>query len=78
MLALFYAAAVALIGAAGFTAGGGRVFALGLLAFAAHLSWQVVRLDIDDSDNCLAVFKSDRDAGLILFAGLVLQAVLAR
>jgi 4-hydroxybenzoate polyprenyltransferase len=78
MLALFYAAAVALIGAAGFTAGGGLVFALGLFAFAAHLSWQVVRLDIDDSDNCLAVFKSDRDAGLILFAGLVLQAVLAR
>ena len=28
-----------------------------------------------DPDNCLAVFKSDRDAGLILFAGLVLQAV---
>jgi hypothetical protein len=24
--------------------------------------------------NCLAVFKSNRDAGLILFAGLVLDA----
>src|SRR6516164_3858039 len=78
LLALFYAAAVAFIGAAGFTAGGGLVIALGLFAFAAHLSWQVVRLDIDDSDNCLVVFKSDRDAGLILFAGLVLQAALAR
>jgi 4-hydroxybenzoate polyprenyltransferase len=76
MLALFYAIAVILIGAAGLTAGGRLVFALGLFAFAAHLAWQIVRLDIADPDNCLAVFKSDRDAGLILFAGLVLQAVL--
>jgi len=78
MLALFYSAAVLLIGAAGFVAGGGLIFTLGLLAFAAHLSSQIVRLDIGDPDNCLAVFKSDRDAGLILFAGLVLQAALAR
>jgi 4-hydroxybenzoate polyprenyltransferase len=78
MLALFYAIAVILIGAAGFIAGGGVVFALGLAAFTAHLAWQIVRLDIADPDNCLAVFKSDRDAGLILFAGLALDAVLRR
>src|SRR5271169_2838538 len=76
MLALFYTLAVILIGAAGITAGGGPVFALGLLAFAAHLAWQVVRLDIADPDRCLALFKSDRDAGLILFAGLLLDAAL--
>jgi 4-hydroxybenzoate polyprenyltransferase len=74
MLILFYGLAVILIGAAGFTAHGGIVFALGLAAFAAHLGWQIVRLDIADPDNCLAVFKSDRDAGLILFAGLLLDA----
>ena len=74
MLALFYAIAVILIGAAGFTAGGDIVFGVGLVAFALHLSWQIVRLDIADPGNCLAVFKSDRDAGLILFAGLVLDA----
>jgi hypothetical protein len=28
--------------------------------------------------NCLAVFKSNRDAGLILFAGLVLDGIAAR
>jgi len=78
MLAVFYSAAVVLIGIAGFAADGGLVFALGLLAFAAHLTWQIARLDIGDPDNCLAVFKSDRDAGLILFAGLVLQAVVGR
>jgi 4-hydroxybenzoate polyprenyltransferase len=78
MLALFYGLAIILLGAAGFSAGAGFVFALGLLAFAAHLAWQIFRLDIADPDNCLAVFKSDRDAGLILFAGLVLDAALHR
>ena len=76
MLALFYGLAVILIGAAGVSAGAGLVFALGLFAFAAHLAWQIVRLDVADPDNCLAVFKSDRDAGLILFAGLLLDAAL--
>jgi 4-hydroxybenzoate polyprenyltransferase len=76
MLALFYSLAVILLGAAGFSAGAGFVFALGLLTFAAHLAWQIFRLDIGDPDNCLAVFKSDRDAGLILFAGLLLDAAL--
>jgi 4-hydroxybenzoate polyprenyltransferase len=74
MLALFYGVAVILIGASGFSAGAGLFFALGLVAFAAHLAWQIARLDIGDPDNCLAVFKSDRDAGLILFAGLLLDA----
>jgi 4-hydroxybenzoate polyprenyltransferase len=74
MLALFYALAVALIALAGWSAGAGLIFAFGLLAFAAHLAWQIARLDIDDSVNCLMVFKSNRDAGLILFAGLALDA----
>jgi len=78
MLAVFYAAAVILIGIAGFAAGGGAVFAVGLLAFAAHLAWQIVRLDIDDPELCLMLFKSNRDAGLILFAGFVLDALARR
>jgi 4-hydroxybenzoate polyprenyltransferase len=74
MLGAFYAAAVLLIGIAGFGAGGRVVFALGLAGFAAHLAWQVRRLDIGDPVLCLRLFKSNRDAGLILFAGLVLDA----
>ena len=74
MLTLFYSAAVVLIAAAGYAAGGGVIFTIGLAAFAAHLAWQVARLDIADPEVCLAVFKSDRDAGLILFAGMVLDA----
>lgn len=76
MLGLFYGTAVALIALAGFTAGAGFVFALGLAAFAAHLGWQIGRLDIGDPDLCLKLFKSNRDAGLILFAGLVADAAL--
>ena len=74
MLAIFYGLAVGLIGLAGALAGAGTMFWLGLAAFAAHLAWQVVRLDIRDPDLCLAVFKSDRDAGLILFAGMIADA----
>jgi 4-hydroxybenzoate polyprenyltransferase len=77
MLTLFYALAVLLIGTAGVLASGGIVFALGLAAFAAHLCWQIFRLDIDDPDLCLALFKSNRDAGLILFATLLLDAAIS-
>jgi 4-hydroxybenzoate polyprenyltransferase len=75
IVAAFYGAAVVLIAIAGFGAGGGPIFAAGLLAFAAHLARQIFLLDIDDPDLCLAVFKSNRDAGLILFAGLILDAL---
>jgi 4-hydroxybenzoate polyprenyltransferase len=76
ILAVFYALAVALIAWAGWSAGAGLLFALALLAFAAHLAWQIARLDIADPVRCLAVFKSNRDAGLILFAGFALDAAL--
>ena len=75
MLAAFYSGAVVLIGIAGLTAGGRLIFVLGLIAFAAHLAWQVVRLDINDSAHCLKLFKSNRDAGLILFGAMLLEAV---
>jgi len=74
MLALFYGLAVVLIGLAGALAGAGAIYWLGLAAFAAHLAWQIVRLDIADPELCLAVFRSDRDAGLILFAGMLADA----
>jgi 4-hydroxybenzoate polyprenyltransferase len=74
MLASFYVAAVVLISAAGLMAGGGLIFTLGLIAFSAHLAWQVTRLDVDDPAHCLVLFKSNRDAGLILFGAMLLDA----
>jgi len=76
VLVVCYALAVVLIALAGWQAGAGPAFAVALVAFAAHLAWQIARLDIDDPLNCLAVFKSNRDAGLLLFAGLVLNAAM--
>ena len=75
ILAAFYTLAVALIALAGWSVGAGIVFSLGLVAFAAHLSWQIWRLDIADPANCLIVFKSNRNAGLILFGALVIEAM---
>ena len=75
MLATFYVIAAVLIVAAGLLAGGRLIFLLGAIAFAAHLAWQVARLDINDSAYCLKLFKSNRDAGLILFAAMLLEAM---
>jgi 4-hydroxybenzoate polyprenyltransferase len=75
ILASFYAGAVVLIGIAGLMAGGGAIFALGLLGFAAHLAWQVMRLNINDPAHCLMLFRSNRDAGLILFGAMLVDAV---
>jgi 4-hydroxybenzoate polyprenyltransferase len=78
LLGAFYALAVLLIAAAGWSAGARPIFALGLAAFAGHLALQIRRLDIDDPAVCLAVFKSNRDAGLILFAAMVVEAFAKR
>ncbi len=75
LLAAFYTLAVALMAVAGWGAGAGIVFSLGLLAFAAQLSWQISRFRIGDPDLCLRLFKSNRDAGLILFGAMVLDVL---
>jgi 4-hydroxybenzoate polyprenyltransferase len=75
-LIVFYALAVLLIGVALGLAGAHWPSWIGLIAFAAHLIWQIRRLDIVDPALCLRVFKSNRDAGLLLFAGLMADAVM--
>jgi 4-hydroxybenzoate polyprenyltransferase len=78
MLLTFFSLAVILIGAAGFTAGAGLVFAVGLAVFAAHLGWQALQIDIDDPGLCLVLFRSNRTAGFILFAALTIEAIARR
>ena len=74
-LILFYSLAVILIGAALALSGVGVPAWIGLAVFAGHLGWQITRLRIDDPALCLRVFKSNRDAGLLLFAGLLVDAL---
>ncbi|GIQ72470.1 4-hydroxybenzoate octaprenyltransferase [Bradyrhizobium sp. RD5-C2] len=75
-LVIFYGLAVLLIGVAFALAGARWPAWIGLATFALHLAWQVRRLDTSDPALCLRIFKSNRDAGFILFASLVVDAVL--
>jgi 4-hydroxybenzoate polyprenyltransferase len=74
-LAILYTGSVALIGASALMSGGGLFALLGLAAFAAHLAWQIRKVDVNDPALCLALFRSNRDAGLLLFAGLALDVI---
>src|SRR6266404_2255444 len=75
-LMVFYGLAVVLIGVALTLAGVRWPAWIGLAAFAAHLIRQIRRLEIGDPALCLRIFKSNRDAGLLLFAGLLADAVI--
>jgi 4-hydroxybenzoate polyprenyltransferase len=75
-LMVFYGLAVVLIGVALVLAGASYPAWIGLAAFAVHLCWQISRLEIGDPALCLRIFKSNRDAGLLLFAGLLADAVM--
>ena len=47
---------------------------IGWTLFSAHLSMQAAGLRPQDPGRALALFKSNRDAGLLLFAGLAFAA----
>ena len=72
-VSLFYAAAAALALASILLVGGGSFALVGWLAYAAHLAWQAAKINGADPAVALALFRSNRDAGLILFAGIALQ-----
>lgn len=76
-IALFYGATLCLFAFAGALAGFSLFYYLALAPAALHFAWQWRRLDIDDASRCLAVFKSNRDAGLLLLTPLLLATGLA-
>ncbi len=45
-------------------------------AFGWHLAWQLRRLDIDNPDTCMHLFRANREAGLIVAIGLAITASL--
>jgi 4-hydroxybenzoate polyprenyltransferase len=76
-LAVFFAATLALFVAAGALAHFSAFYFAALLPALLHFSWQKRTVDIDDPASCLAVFKSNREAGLLLVAALLLEVVVS-
>ncbi len=70
---LFYGLSAVLALMAIEAAGGGGVALIGWLAYAAHLAWQASQIEGLEPATALRLFRSNRDAGLILFAGIALQ-----
>jgi 4-hydroxybenzoate polyprenyltransferase len=71
---VFYAMAALLAALAWLPAKLGPLFFPPWVVFAMHLSTQVRRLRLDDSALALRLFKSNREAGLLLFAALLAGA----
>lgn len=74
-VAMFYALSAALALTAGWMGGLGFPFYFIWLFFAGHLLWQVAKIRIGDGQRALELFRSNRDAGLLLAAALALGAM---
>ncbi len=77
-VAVFYLGAVLLAELAVFSAGGRIIAQLGMCGYCLHLAWQLRRIDGATPAMALMLFRSNRDAGLILFAGLALDGLTSR
>jgi 4-hydroxybenzoate polyprenyltransferase len=71
----FFFVSLVLIDLAGVLAGAGAIFHLGVAAAALHAAWQLSRLNIDDPESCLRIFRSNRDFGFIILAGAVISSL---
>ena len=49
---------------------------LGILGFGTHLLWQLVKLDINNAENCLRMFRLNREAGLLPITGFTCAIIL--
>jgi 4-hydroxybenzoate polyprenyltransferase len=67
----FYMIAITFALSCGDIAGLGPVFPFVVAGFGAHLVWQSRGLRLDEPAGALALFKSNRDAGLILFLAMM-------
>jgi 4-hydroxybenzoate polyprenyltransferase len=69
----FYLASAVFAQGALLTAGGGFVAEFGWAAFVAHLIWQLGQVDDASPAMALRLFRSNRDAALLLFLGIALE-----
>jgi 4-hydroxybenzoate polyprenyltransferase len=75
-IAVFFAAGLVLIDAGLWLAGAGLLAHVGVAGAAMHAAWQVARLDTTDPQRCLMLFRSNRDFGLLILAGITLDSLL--
>ena len=66
ILTMALMAAAALMALATAKASGLALAVLGVGGMGLHMLWQLQRLDIDDADTCLRLFRANRDTGLIV------------
>jgi 4-hydroxybenzoate polyprenyltransferase len=71
---IFYVLASLMTFMALISAGAGWIAYVGAALYSAHLFQQTLRIRLDDGTLALKLFRSNRDAGLLLFAGLALDA----
>ena len=76
-IGVLYALAVICIEVALLAASAGFPAQGGLVLFALHLGWQAMRINPGNGALALRLFRSNRDAGLMLFAGLAADVFLA-
>ncbi len=74
-LVVFFGGALVLIDVAGWLVGAGVLFHIAIAGAAMHVVWQLTRLDINNPDSCLKMFRANRNFGLIIFAGAVLDSL---
>lgn len=74
-ITMLYAAMLILFAAAFMTVGASWPAFVGLGLAALHLARQIIILDINDADQCLALFKSNTLVGWLIFAGLLTASI---
>ena len=68
---MFYGVAVALWLMAGIAADLAWPYELGLALALLQMAWQAARVNLDNPDDCLVKFRSNRWVGWLLLLGIV-------
>ncbi len=72
--ALCYAGATLFFALSLYTASTGLMAYIGLGAFSLHMAWQIIKLDPKNGSLCLDLFRSNRQGGLLFFAGILIAS----
>ena len=61
---------------AGYMTDSGLPFYASLIAAGGHMAWQIMAVDLDDRQDCMAKFVSNKWFGAVLFSGIVADKLL--